>query len=150
MTLVVIHDHEKILLGLKKRGFGSGRWNGFGGKVQDGENIEQSALRELQEEVGIIPQDLRNRGQIVFSFEAEPDELEVNIFSANNFSGEVVESEEMRPQWYLHKEIPYDQMWADDPHWSPLVLDGKNVKGKFHFDNPQDQNILNKLIEVYE
>lgn len=150
MTLVIIHDHEKILLGLKKRGFGAGRWNGFGGKVQDGENVEQSALRELQEEVGVVPQDLRSRGQIVFSFETESDDLEVNIFSANNFSGEVVESEEMMPQWFLHEEIPYSQMWADDPHWLPLVLNGKNVKGRIHFDNPDNQNILDKLIEVYE
>jgi len=25
-------------------------------------------------------------------------------------------------------------MWADDPHWLPYVLEGKNVKGKFSFD----------------
>ena len=39
LTLVYIRDDEKILLGLKKRGFGTGKWNGFGGKVQAGETI---------------------------------------------------------------------------------------------------------------
>ena len=45
-TLVVVHDDEKILLGYKKRGFGAGRWNGFGGKLNDGETLEQAAHRD--------------------------------------------------------------------------------------------------------
>lgn len=32
-----------VLLGMKKRGFGAGKWNGFGGKVQPGETIEEAA-----------------------------------------------------------------------------------------------------------
>ena len=43
-----------ILLGMKKRGFGTGKWNGFGGKVEAGESNEQAALRELKEESSII------------------------------------------------------------------------------------------------
>ena len=41
LTLVHIRDEENILLGMKKRGFGVGKWNGFGGKVQPGETILQ-------------------------------------------------------------------------------------------------------------
>ena len=44
-TLVLIRDSDRILLGLKKRGFGKGRWNGFGGKVETGETILQAAHR---------------------------------------------------------------------------------------------------------
>ena len=32
-TLVYLLDNDRILLGLKKRGIGEGKWNGFGGKV---------------------------------------------------------------------------------------------------------------------
>lgn len=149
LTLAIIHDQEKILLGLKKRGFGSGRWNGFGGKVQEGETILEAALREVKEEAGIIPKDLNKRGEITFTFDTEDDELEVHIFSANVFEGELVESDEMKPQWFNHSEIPYQDMWADDTHWLPLILSGKNVKGSFHFDNPNDQNILTKVVEQY-
>ena len=39
MTLVYIRNEDKVLLGMKKRGFGKGKWNGFGGKVEHGENI---------------------------------------------------------------------------------------------------------------
>jgi 8-oxo-dGTP pyrophosphatase MutT (NUDIX family) len=45
LTLVLIREHARVLLGMKKRGFGQGRWNGFGGKVEPGETILQGALR---------------------------------------------------------------------------------------------------------
>ena len=40
-----------MLLGMKKRGFGTGKWNGFGGKVEVGETVADAAQRELEEEV---------------------------------------------------------------------------------------------------
>lgn len=36
---------DQVLLGYKKRGFGVGTWNGFGGKVEEGESIRNGALR---------------------------------------------------------------------------------------------------------
>lgn len=39
-TLVFVFNKQKqILLAMKKRGFGVGKWNGAGGKVEDGETI---------------------------------------------------------------------------------------------------------------
>lgn len=146
-TLVVVHDDEKILLGYKKRGFGAGRWNGFGGKLNDGETLEQAAHRELEEEIGITANSLQSRGQIVFTFEDGHEPVEVNIFTLESFLGEPVESEEMRPQWYLHADIPYSEMWPDDGFWLPLVLQGKNVTGAVHFDSPGSQNILQNSFE---
>ena len=38
LTLVIpVDDDKRVLLGLKKRGFGEGYYNGFGGKVEPGE-----------------------------------------------------------------------------------------------------------------
>jgi len=44
-TLAFIRNGNNILLGMKKRGFGAGRWNGFGGKVDADETILQAAKR---------------------------------------------------------------------------------------------------------
>ncbi len=44
-TLVLVIEGNKILLGLKKRGFGVGWWNGFGGKINHDETIEEAAKR---------------------------------------------------------------------------------------------------------
>ena len=38
---------------MKKRSFGAGKWNGFGGKVKEGEEIHEAAKRETKEEAGI-------------------------------------------------------------------------------------------------
>ena len=133
LTLCVIHDNEKILLGMKKKGFGEGKWNGFGGKVEEGESIENAAHRELKEEAGIEASGLKKRGVINFEFEGDPKILEVHVFSASDFIGEPRESDEMKPQWFGIDEIPYDGMWPDDKHWLPVLLSGKNFKGSFHF-----------------
>ncbi|EIW71045.1 hypothetical protein TREMEDRAFT_59989 [Tremella mesenterica DSM 1558] len=46
---------RRVLLGRKKRGFGIGLWNGFGGKLDQGETMDQCVIRELYEECGLIP-----------------------------------------------------------------------------------------------
>ena len=130
----MVREGPRILLGLKKRGFGEGRWNGFGGKVEAGEAIEAAARRELEEETGIVPQGLEKRGILEFAFLGEPEILEVHVFSTNSFEGEPRESEEMRPEWFHVEKIPYESMWPDDRLWLPLLLAGKNFGGKFVFD----------------
>ena len=47
LTLLFVLEPSRVLLGMKKRGFGAGRWNGFGGKVQTEETIEEAAIRQL-------------------------------------------------------------------------------------------------------
>ena len=48
--LCLLIKDGKILLAMKKRGFGVGKWNGCGGKLKDNERLEDAAIRELQEE----------------------------------------------------------------------------------------------------
>jgi 8-oxo-dGTP diphosphatase/2-hydroxy-dATP diphosphatase len=134
LTLCIIHKNSKILLGMKKRGFGAGFWNGFGGKVKEGESIEEAAKRETKEEIGVVPLDLKKMGILRFQFKGEPEILEVHVFSCSNFEGEIKETEEMAPKWFKIEEIPFDQMWPDDKYWLPLLLKGKNFEGEFHFD----------------
>ena len=59
--------------------------------------------------------------------------------------GELVESEEMRPKWFHIDEIPFAEMWADDPHWFPLFLRGRKFRGRFLFD--EEDKVLEKYLE---
>lgn len=136
----------EILLGFKKRGFGEGRWNGFGGKVEEGETIEVAAIRELQEEAGIEASALQKVGVLDFSFENDPKVLEVHVFKILDFTGSPVESEEMRPEWFKFSEIPFDEMWSDDVYWVPLLLEGKSFRGKFLFDKPSTAEYSAKIL----
>lgn len=133
MTLCLIHQKPRILLGMKKIGFGQGRWNGFGGKVEPGESIADAARREVREEAGVIPADLVKCGFLQFDFEDGTNPVDVHVFRATSFVGEPTESDEMRPYWFHEDEIPFSDMWADDAHWFPLFLSGASFRGHFKF-----------------
>ena len=148
LTLCLIYQHPNVLLGMKKRGFGEGRWNGFGGKVHEGETIEEAAKREIQEEAGIMPHKIERVGILDFEFKGDPEILEVHIFRGHDFDGEPKESDEMRPQWFHVDELPFDTMWPDDKHWFPLFLAGKKFRGKILFEN--SDKILNLHLSEVE
>lgn len=147
LTLVIIEKDGQILLGMKKRGFGRGRWNGFGGKVETNESLLEAAKREALEESGIETTQLDEKGVIEFQFKEKPEILEVHIFKATNWKGEPVETEEMSPKWFNISEIPYEEMWTDDKYWLPLFLEGKKFKGNFLFDE-NDQVLSHELREI--
>ena len=134
LTLCILHKDGQVLFGLKKRGFGEGKWNGFGGKVDKGETIEEATIREMKEEAGITVSNLKQHGILEFRFIQEPNEvLEVHIFGTNTYSGTPSESEEMKPQWYPIEKVPYESMWPDDTYWLPELLKGKCFRGGFMF-----------------
>jgi 8-oxo-dGTP diphosphatase/2-hydroxy-dATP diphosphatase len=147
MTLCIVSANSQYLLGMKKRGFGAGRWNGFGGKVKKDETIEQAASRELLEECGLTAKFLEPKACMHFKFVGKEEEIEVHLFAVSDFDGEVVETEEMKSQWFYQNEIPFDKMWPDDRFWFPYLLDGKKFEAEFYF---KDENHLldYKITEV--
>lgn len=147
LTLCIIQKPGAVLLGMKKKGFGEGKWNGFGGKVEPQETIEDAARRELLEEASIRADTLEKAGVLDFEFKDDPVILEVHIFYSNNFAGSPSESDEMRPRWFLIDEIPFEKMWPDDELWFPLLLQRKKFKGSFLFDK-ENAIIQHRLKEV--
>ncbi len=131
--LVFIRRENEVLLIRKKRGLGAGKINGPGGKVDDGETVEEAAVRETQEEIGVTPANLENRGELYFQF-ADGLKIHCTVFVTETFEGELTETEEAAPMWVAVEDIPYDEMWEDDRYWLPQVLEGETFKGYFTFD----------------
>ena len=144
MTVCIIRKNGKVLLGLKKKGFAQGLWNGFGGKVQPEESIASAAAREVKEEAGIEVHNLREFGAIDFH-QPNGEVFEVHFFLSEDFTGEPKELEKMIPRWFDENSIPYERMFADDKIWLPLMLAGKKFGGTVWFDS--DYKIVKHTIK---
>ncbi len=136
VTLCFLHQGDQVLLGMKKRGFGAGKWNGIGGGVHValGETIEDAARREVMEEIGVTVRDLDQMALLHFESTGRPDDtwqFECHVFVARAWEGEPVESDEMRPQWFAIDAVPFDEMWLDDRFWLPRVLQGERLEATF-------------------
>ena len=147
-TLLLLIKDQKILLAMKKRGFGAGKWNGVGGKPETDETIEQTAIRECQEEIGVVPKNLKLVATLNFYFsKAKTDwNQQVFVYLCEEWAGEPTETEEMKPAWFSVADIPYESMWPDDRYWLPEVLKGNTVEAEFSFD--ENDNIVSHTMTV--
>ena len=126
----------RILLAHKKVGFGIGKIVGVGGGIEAGETPELAGIREVQEEIGVTVTQahLEAAATITFLFPAKPSwNHYVHVFLARTWTGEAVESREVRPMWFKIAEIPYAKMWHDAAHWLPVILTGEQIEAKFTF-----------------
>ncbi len=131
-TLCFPITKTQILLAMKKRGFGKGKWNGAGGKPQDNESIKETTVRETEEETGITPTELKEVGIVHFYYSANENwNQEVHVFKCKKWTGDIAETEEMLPKWFNLNDIPYSKMWPDDSHWLPKLLAGEIFEAEF-------------------
>ena len=136
VTLAMFVKGDEILLAMKKRGFGTGNWNGYGGKLAEGESVEDAAVREIYEESGTVvrKEDLEHLGTLDFYFIDKPEWDQCGmIYRVQKWEGEPVESEEMKPQWFKKDAMPYEHMWKGDDEWFPYFLEGVKFSGEIHF-----------------
>jgi len=148
-TLCHIMNDRKFLMLRKATGlFGGGKWNGLGGKIGVGESPEQACIREVLEESGLKVSNLRYHGVLKFWFGDAGETIVVHVFSTHSFEGRIKEGREGILRWIDFDEIPYEEMWQDDRYWLPALMEGKNFKGEFHF-NEQGNMILRQKLEVF-
>lgn len=131
--LFVRRENGDLLLIEKKRGLGAGKINGPGGRLEPGETPLQAAVREVREEVCITPLRVVERGLLLFQF-VDGLSIEGTVFTADGFEGVPAETDEAIPIWAAPERLPYERMWADDRHWMPVLLAGRNFYGRFLFD----------------
>lgn len=63
-VIVLLLKENKLLLGKRKNGYGSGKYGIPGGRVDPGEKLESALKRELLEETGVMTVKLRLLGPI--------------------------------------------------------------------------------------
>jgi mutator protein MutT len=146
-TICEITREGRILLQKKAAGrFGEGKWNGPGGKVKPDETPEQGVIREVKEETGLTIRDPVLKGLLGFYFgEKEKPDWTAYIYRVTEFIGELNPNEEGELRWFRFEDIPYDEMWEDDIHWLPHLLEGKKVTGTFWYDEKGEELVRHQL-----
>lgn len=140
---------RELLLAMKKRGFGQGKWNGIGGKLdlKRDKDIFETAIRETKEEIGVEVKDVEKIAVLNFHFPHQGEwDQDVHVFLAREWEGEPEESEEMKPKWFKISEIPFNEMWSDDEIWLPEVLSGKKLKASFTFS--ESEAVASHKVEI--
>lgn len=149
-SLCIAVQDKKVLLAMKKEGFGQGYWNGVGGKLDEikgDKNVEDCAVREISEEIGIVATKVSKRGILNFTFPLnDTPNYEVHVFHIDEFQGEPVESREVRPEWFNIDSIPFESMWPNDQIWVPVFLEGKRFKGNFSLG--EGNAVLEHMLDV--
>lgn len=154
MTVCYVMRGRAVLLGTQryregKRNLGVGLWNGFGGKVEEGEDIFITNARELKDECGLILLSAERCGVVLVTYDAEDFEVELHYFLCHDFEGIPHETEEMIPKWYPFDDLPFDQMWPNDRYQFPLFLNGDRIIGHFHYDDRLDRNVRGHTVRIW-
>lgn len=142
-VICYIFKDDKVLLIHKKTGLGKGKINAPGGRIEAGEMPMDAAVRETEEETGLTPLNLKQMGVLSFIF-TDGYSLKGFVYFADDYTGDLMETDEADPFWQPVDKIPYDEMWEDDIHWLPKAIDGKFINGKFIFDK---DTMLGKAID---
>lgn len=74
-----------------------------GGKIEAGELPEQTAIREMQEETGIIVKKLKNKGNLIIEYPDRKFEFVVSL--ANTYQGEPKQFEDNTSEWLDINEL---------------------------------------------
>ena len=109
-----------------------GKWNGLGGKFEAGETPEECVIREILEESGLSIENPRLSGLLMFP-KFKGNDWYVFVFTANDFTGELIDSPEGRLEWIQDEKILDLNLWESDHIFMPWIQEGKFFSAKFEY-----------------
>lgn len=140
----LIKDNEVVVTKYKKGNKKEGYYDIPGGKIEEGENPKQTAIREMKEETGINIQNLKYKGIMTIEY---PDRMFIfDTYISKEYEGEPQEFEENTSEW-----IDIDELLKKEKILSIImILDRFFIKGlideqyniKMHIQVDNEENIL--------
>ena len=115
-TLVYIEKDNKYLMlhrTKKDQDENSGKWIGIGGHFEDGESPDECMLREVLEETGLTITKYKFRGLVTFVSDEYGTEY-MHLFTANGFTGELIDCDEGELAWIDKSEVLNLNLWEGD------------------------------------
>lgn len=124
--MLVVNEYNEITL--LRQGYLSDRYESFvAGYIKPGESAEDTAIREVKEEIGIVLESLEPAGTVWF----EPQQLLMHAFVGRAKKQELCTSSEVdKAQWVPAPECA-SRIFPDSPGNAECMLYRKYMEGKF-------------------
>ena len=155
-TLCYIENDDKYLMlhRVKKHNdMNEGKWIGVGGHVESQESPEECLVREVKEETGLTLTSYKFRGLVTFiSNECEPELM--CVFTADGYTGELVECNEGDLCWVAKDQVLQLPTWEGDRVFLELLLAEEerffSIKLQYEGDKLVDKkiNLYGKIKET--
>ena len=130
MSLNLEHRNKKL------NDIHEGKWNGLGGKFEAGESPKECLIREVYKESGLSIQNPKLCGLLMFP-KFKGNDWYVFVFTAHEFSGELIDSPEGQLEWVPDKKILDLSLWESDQIFMPWIQEGKFFSAKFEYEEDQ-------------
>ena len=115
----------------KDRDVHQGKWNGLGGRLEAGETPDECVVREVYEESGLTIANPTLQGIMMFPEFKDKEDWLVFLFTATEFSGDLIESPEGALKWIADSEITNLPLWEGDKYFIGWLKGGKFFQAKF-------------------
>lgn len=117
----------------KENDYHKGKWNGLGGKFEIGESPEECAIREVYEESGLKVSSVIMKGFITFPLFDGVEDWYVFLFTADEFSGKLIDSPEGKLEWIPIDRLTELGLWEGDKIFIPWLFQDKFFSAKFYY-----------------
>ncbi|MCP5063119.1 MAG: 8-oxo-dGTP diphosphatase [Ignavibacteriae bacterium] len=137
-TLCYVMDGDKTLMlyrNKKENDYHEGKWNGLGGKLEQGETPEECAIREVYEESGLKVSDPEMKGLITFPMFDGVDDWYVWVFVFKKFDGKQIDSPEGTLEWIQNNKLTGLNLWDGDKIFIPWLFENKCFSSKFIYED---------------
>lgn len=148
-TLCYVIDKNKTLMiyrNKKKNDYHEGKWNGLGGKFEQGESPEECVIREVKEESGLVIKNPKLCGIITFPMFDGKKDWYVFMFTAHHFKGELIDSPEGKLEWISNEKLLELNLWEGDKIFIPWLFQEKFFSAKFNYENGK---MIDYSVEFY-